>query len=44
MVIAPDNTCGVDTLTKDKDALRALYRKGLRDARVILDFLPKEKA
>lgn len=39
-IIAPDDTCGVDTLTKDRDALRALYKKGQRDARAILDFLP----
>lgn len=40
LIIAPDDTCGVDTLTKDQEALRALYRKGQRDARAILDFIP----
>lgn len=41
-IIAPDDTCGVDTLTKDWEALRALYKKGQRDARAILDFLSRD--
>lgn len=40
-ILAPDGTCGVDTLTKDREALQALYQKGRRDAREILDFLPE---
>ena len=38
LVIAPDDTCGLKTLSKDKDALRRFYEKGLRDARAILAF------
>lgn len=44
LVLAPDDTCGVATLTKDRDALRALYQKGQRDARAILDFIPGDSA
>ncbi len=39
VIIAPDNTCGVDTLTKDKNALRQLYEKGYRDGQKIADYL-----
>ena len=38
-IIAPDDTCGVDTLTKDKEALKRFYEKGYRDAEVIREFL-----
>lgn len=31
--IAPDDTCGVDTLTKDPEKLERLYRKGYEEAR-----------
>lgn len=43
LILAPDDTCGVDTLTKDQAALRALYQKGQQDARRILDFIPADK-
>ncbi|MGN1183081.1 MAG: DUF6363 domain-containing protein [Faecalibacillus sp.] len=39
LIIAPDDTCGVDTLTKDKKALTLLYAKGYQDAQVIKKFL-----
>lgn len=39
LIIAPDNTCGVDTLTKDKAALHRLYEKGYGDAQAIKKFL-----
>ena len=39
LIVAPDDTCGVDTLTKDQTALKNLYEKGYRDGRLILDFL-----
>ncbi|MBQ3378770.1 MAG: patatin family protein [Clostridia bacterium] len=39
LVLAPDDLCGVETLTKDKDKLQMLYEKGYNDARRILDFL-----
>ena len=39
LIVAPDDTCGVDTLTKKKDAMRALYEKGVRDAEKIERYL-----
>lgn len=39
LIVAPDDTCGVRTLTKDKDSLRKLYDKGYRDAAAISDFI-----
>ena len=42
LLIAPDDACGISTLTKDRDALRALYQKGQKDARAILDFLAED--
>lgn len=33
IIIAPDDTCGVDTLTKDADKLKQLYQKGYEAAR-----------
>lgn len=42
LIIAPDDTCGVDTLTRDKNALKQLYKKGYRDAEEIKSFLKVE--
>lgn len=39
LIAAPDDTCGVSTLTRDRDALKRLYKKGYRDAKAILPFL-----
>lgn len=41
LIVAPDNTCGVGTLTKDRDALKQLYEKGYQDAQAIPAFLDK---
>lgn len=38
LIIAPDDTCGVDTLSRDPEALRNLYAKGYRDAECIRSF------
>ncbi|MGN0427306.1 MAG: DUF6363 domain-containing protein [Agathobacter sp.] len=38
-IIAPDDTCGVDTLTKNREALKRLYDKGYQDGQAIVDFL-----
>ena len=38
-IIAPDDTCGVDTLTKDRDALNRFYDKGYRDGKALEAFL-----
>ncbi len=39
LIIAPDDTCGVDTLKKDKKSLLRLYEKGYGDGKKIADFL-----
>ena len=39
LIVSPDDTCGVDTLTRDKAALRLLYEKGLSDGAKIDAFL-----
>jgi len=39
LIIAPDDTCGVDTLKKDKESLRRLYKKGYKDGKKIIDYL-----
>lgn len=39
LIVAPDDTCGLRTLTKDKDALNRFYQKGYQDAQSILKFL-----
>lgn len=42
LIVAPNDICGVDTLTKNRDALQKLYEKGYRDAEAIRAFLGKE--
>lgn len=39
LIVSPDDTCGADTLTRDKAALRRLYEKGLSDGAKIDAFL-----
>ena len=39
LIVAPDDTCGMDTLTRDTDAMRRFYQKGLHDAPAIRSFL-----
>ncbi len=39
LIVAPDDTCGVDTLTKDKEALKHFYEKGYQDAKAIDTFI-----
>ncbi len=39
LIVAPDDTCGVDTLVRDKEKLDAFYQKGLRDGEAIGKFL-----
>ena len=38
IIIAPDDTCGVSTLKKDKVSLQRLYDKGYTDGKKITDF------
>ncbi len=42
LIVAPDDTCGVDTLKKDREALKRLYDKGYSDGGKITDFLHRE--
>ena len=39
LIVAPDDCCGVSTLTKNRENLDALYRKGYADAKKIIDFI-----
>lgn len=38
LIVAPDDTCGVDTLKRDKEALKKLYEKGYKDGQRIENF------
>ncbi len=42
LIVAPDNTCGVDTLRRDRESLHRLYKKGYGDGQKIADFLHKK--
>lgn len=39
LIVAPDDTCGVNTLTRDPELLKRLYEKGYADGRSIETFL-----
>lgn len=39
LIVAPDDTCGVNTLTRDPVLLKRLYEKGYSDGRIIETFL-----
>ncbi len=39
LIVSPDDTCGVDTLHKDKESIDKLYKKGLCDGQKIKNFL-----
>ena len=41
LIVAPNDTCGVDTLKKDKASLQRLYEKGYKDGQKILNYLCK---
>lgn len=43
LIVAPDDTCGVDTLKRDRKALRRLYEKGYTDGQKISDYLYRIK-
>lgn len=44
LIVAPDDTCGVDTLKKDKASLQRLYEKGYADGKRIADFFGMKRA
>lgn len=39
LIVAPDDCCGIDTLTKDQDKLDQLYHKGYEDGKAIAEFM-----
>lgn len=39
IIVSPDDTCGVDTIHKDKPSLNELYQKGYGDGKKIKEFL-----
>ena len=39
LIVAPDDTCGVNTLTRDKDNLVRLYQKGIEDGHEVFRFI-----
>lgn len=39
LVVSPDDTCGVDTLTRDRTALESLYEKGFNDGAKVVEFM-----
>lgn len=41
MILAPDDTCGMDTLTRNLEAMKQVYGKGIRNAEQIKEFLSK---
>ena len=43
LIVAPDDTCGVDTLKRNKASLHRLYEKGYADGQKIKDYLCEEK-
>lgn len=42
LIVAPDDTCGVDTLTRDPEKMRVLYEKGRGDCLKIKTFLQEK--
>ena len=42
LIIAPDDTCGMDTLTRDREAMERFYKKGLQDGEAIFPYLKED--
>lgn len=42
LIVAPDDTCGIDTLKRNKESLQQLYEKGYKDGQKIADYIQKE--
>lgn len=38
LIVAPDDTCGMDTLTRNPEAMKRFYEKGLQDGGKIISF------
>ena len=43
LIVSPDDTCGVSTLSRKKEALQKLYEKGYRDGEKIKDYLRRQR-
>lgn len=41
LIVAPDDCCGMNTLTKNKDLLSKMYNKGYEDAKAIKAFIER---
>lgn len=41
LIVAPDDCCGMNTLTKNKDLLNKMYNKGYEDAKAIKAFIER---
>ena len=39
LVVYPDDTCGVDTVKRNKENFDRFYKKGYEDAKIIKDFV-----
>ena len=39
LILSPDDTCGVSTLSKNKEGIKALYDKGYKEGQKIKEFL-----
>lgn len=39
LIVAPDDTCGMDTLTRSQEAMKRFYKKGVQDGEKIAAFL-----
>ena len=39
LIVAPDDTCGMDTLTRNPEAMKRFYEKGLQDGGNIVPFV-----
>ncbi len=42
LIIAPDDICGMDTLTRDKKAMDRFYKKGVQDGGAIFLYLKND--
>ncbi len=42
LIVAPDDTCGVDTLKRNKESLQQLYEKGYKDGQKIAKYIHTE--
>lgn len=42
IIVAPNETFGVDTLTKNTEDMKKLYKLGMKDAKIIKEFLERE--